>query len=72
MEDENVYLQGTRDSAVNEKEHAYVVFEVLKCSNDTREEDDPLCEEPDKITEWIETKLIQIKVIDYKIDFTTR
>ena len=53
------------------EEHAYVVYEVLKCTNETREEEDPECASEEEINAWIDTKLIQIKVIDTKIDFTT-
>ena len=74
MEDKDVYLQGTRDSATNEQEHAYVVYEVLVCTEDTRDPDlDPECEtDREKIEEWFSEKLIQVKVIDYKIDFKNR
>ena len=69
-EDENIYFQGTRDSAVNRMEHAYVIIEVHVCNNGTKKEDDPECATEDEIEEWIATKQIQLKVIDNKIDFT--
>ena len=49
MEDERVYLQGTRDSATNLKEHAYVVYEINTCTNQTKEIGDPECKSEDEI-----------------------
>jgi len=40
------------------KDHAYVIYEVLTCSNETKEEGDPECASEDEIEEWLATKLI--------------
>jgi len=34
--DEEIYLQGTRDSATRENDHAYIIYEIHKCNEDTR------------------------------------
>ena len=33
---EGVYMQGNRDSVYNLKDSAYVIYEVSKCSNETK------------------------------------
>ena len=33
---EDIYLQGTRDSEVKKEDHAYITFEVFRCSEDTK------------------------------------
>jgi hypothetical protein len=45
---EDVYLQGTRDSEIMKQDHAYIVFEVWRCNDDTKEAGYPICK-PDKM-----------------------
>ena len=40
---EDIYMQGTRDSEVLEQDHAYIVYEVWRCNEETREVGDPVC-----------------------------
>jgi hypothetical protein len=40
---EDVYLEGTRDSEILKQDHAYIVFEVWRCSGKTKEAGDPVC-----------------------------
>ena len=56
VENEEVYFQGTRDSATNKLEHAYVVIEILVCHDEIRSESDPECASDEEIEKWIETK----------------
>ena len=53
MENNWVHLQGTRDSATNLEDHAYVVYEVSICTEEGRDEDDPECADEDEINEWL-------------------
>jgi hypothetical protein len=39
----SVYLQGTRDSEILKQEHAYIIFEVWRCNEKTKEAGDPVC-----------------------------
>lgn len=39
----DVYLQGTRDSEVLKQDHAYITVEVWRCSDKTKEANDPPC-----------------------------
>ena len=72
LEDPDVYLQGTRNNQFLLKDHAYVIFEILKCHEDTREEGDPECAEMEDINSWLRTKAVQFRMIDNKIDFNNR
>ena len=38
VDDKEFYVQGTRDSRVLGKNHAFVMYEFLKCTEETREE----------------------------------
>jgi len=71
MENNWVHLQGTRDSATNLEDHAYVVIEISICTEENWdiEAGDPACASDDEINEWLNQKVIQMKVIDNKIDF---
>jgi hypothetical protein len=40
---EDVYLQGTRDSEILKQDHAYIVFEIWRCNDGTKEAEDPVC-----------------------------
>ena len=33
---EEIYLEGMRDSAYNNQEHAYIIYEVQKCHDEIR------------------------------------
>jgi hypothetical protein len=39
----DVYLQGTKDSEILKQDHAYIVFEILRCGVTTMEPRDPVC-----------------------------
>ena len=58
LEDENVKLQGIYDDKINNNEHHRLDIKIYRCSNATREPDDPLCESPDEIDKFLFTKLI--------------
>ena len=45
-----------RDNWYHQTTEAYIVVEVSKCSEETREEGDPPCAEADKIEDWLLTK----------------
>ena len=36
---EDIYLQGTRDSEVQKQDHAYITYEIFRCSEDTKIEE---------------------------------
>jgi len=40
---------------VLEKEHAYVIYEIHKCSEKTRKNTDPECETMENINNWLST-----------------
>jgi hypothetical protein len=40
---EDIYLQGTRDSEFLRQDHAYIVYEVFRCSDATKIAGDPQC-----------------------------
>ena len=67
--DPNIYMHGTRDSAVDTEDHAFIIYEVSKCTEDTRQDDDPECAPMNEINEWLSTKILHLKIIDGKIDF---
>jgi len=52
--DDEIYLHGTRDSATRLQDHAYIIYEVHKCNEDTRHDDDPECAPMDEINEWLD------------------
>lgn len=62
-------MQGTRDSQVRRENHAYIIFEAWRCSEDTKEPGDPDCASDEDIVKWIDTKMLAMKVINKKIDF---
>ena len=41
-------MQGTRDSQILKEDHAYILFEVKRCSNKNKKEGDALCK-PKKV-----------------------
>ena len=68
--DDSVYLQGTRDSKVALKEHSYLIYEFLKCTESQRKDGDPPCESMKNINKWLSTKAAHMRVLNMKIDFT--
>ena len=42
-QDENIFLQGTKENALYQKEHAYIIYDVKRCSEKTRVIGDPEC-----------------------------
>ena len=71
-ESDTVYLQGTRDSRLAKKDHAFIIYEFAKCSDPDHKMSDPLykCAQPDEITAWLETKSVHMLVLNNKIDFS--
>ena len=66
-----MYVEGTRDSFYDKKEHAYIIFELRRCDNDTREEGDPVCATPEDTDEWLSTKYAFLRILNTKIDFSS-
>lgn len=69
---EGVYMQGNRDSVYNLKDSAYIIYEIHKCSNETKLPGYPDCKSDDEIEAWLENKYVMFKFINQKIDFTDR
>ena len=83
VHNDEVYLWGTRDSAVIKFDHAYLVYEVWRCTDDNRNIDlldpsckgnhcetvDPPCATEQEIDDWIYSKKVFFKFINTKIDF---
>lgn len=74
VDNEDVYLQGTRDSATLKQEHAYIVYEIWRCTDDPsrKMEGYPDCAPQEEIEAWMSSKLATMKVINTKIDFLDR
>jgi len=64
-------MQGTRDSQYDKKDHAYIIYEIKRCEEDTKEAGDPDCADPDDIDAWLANKFATFKVINTKIDFNS-
>ena len=76
IDDENVFLQGTRDFQVLKKNHSIMIFEVSKCTSQTWVDlygpDDPVaCESNYEINKWLSEnrKRMYIHVLNDKLDF---
>jgi hypothetical protein len=67
-------LQGTRDSQYLLQDHAYIIFEIWRCTNDPSRklQGYPDCAPADQIQKWMQTKYATFKVINQKIDFMDR
>lgn len=69
------YLQGTRDSKVHKKEHSYLVYEFVKCTNEDKVDGDPDCAELETqngvvgINDWLENKKMRMRVLNENVDF---
>ena len=61
-------LKGTRSSLMQKR----IEFQVLRCSmsSELRNNDDPECEEPDTIDEYISDLEVETWVLNRQIDFT--
>ena len=46
---QDLYFEGTRDSPLKEQDSAYVIYEFLKCSNETKKAGYPECASPTDI-----------------------
>ena len=48
-EPEKVFLRGIRDSAIYKKDHEFLIYEVLKCTDESRRKEnmDPKCVDKD-------------------------
>mmetsp|Transcript_41931 Transcript_41931/g.64189 ORF Transcript_41931/g.64189 Transcript_41931/m.64189 type:complete len:115 (-) Transcript_41931:730-1074(-) len=64
-------MQGTRDSQYASEDHKYFIFEVMRCSEETKVPGDPDCATPDAIDAWLDQKFLTFKVINKKIDFNS-
>ena len=62
-------MQGNRDSAVYHKDHSYIIWNVVRCSEETRQEGDPECATTPEIDKWVGTKRIFMRVLNEKVDF---
>ena len=54
--DDPIFLQGTRDSKVAKKSHAYIFYDVVRCTNATRTDEDPECADEAAIDKWTKYK----------------
>ena len=76
IDDEDLFLQGTRDFQVLKKNHSLMIFEVNKCTKQTWVDiygpDDPVaCETIQNINQWLteNKKRMYIHVLNDKLDF---
>lgn len=65
-------MQGTRDSAVIKEKHAYITYDVLRCTHETKAPDDPECADEAAIDEWLKHKKIFVRFLNDKINFMSR
>jgi hypothetical protein len=56
----------------NLKDSAYIVYEIYKCSEETRLPGYPACASEPEIKDWISDKFIAFKILNQKIDFSDR
>lgn len=65
-----VYMQGTRDSAVLLQEHAYIIYEIKKCeASDVDDPDwfkpaDTVCVDDSEKATWLDSKRAMFKIIN--------
>ena len=64
-----IYLQGSRESAIEYQDSAYFTVEIDTCSEKTRDPWDPPCASDQEIFDYLERKYFVFKVINRKIDF---
>ena len=58
MQNPDVYLEGTRDAQFLKQEHAYIIYEILKCHEDIREDGDPECASIEETNNWLKSKAL--------------
>lgn len=68
-QDHSIYMEGTRDSAVMREKHAYITYDVVRCTHGTREPKDPVCAKEEEIDAWLLHKKIFLRLINDKINF---
>ena len=68
-QDEKIYLQGTRENALYQKDHAYIIYDVKRCSEATRVEGDPECAQSGEIDSWTHSKELSFRVLNKNVDF---
>lgn len=68
-EDENLFISGTFDSPIKKLDHAYLNYEIFKCSEETKIAGDPECESEANVREWLLHKKIQFNVLNDQIEF---
>ena len=76
IDEETVFLQGTRDFQVLKKDHSIMIFEASKCTEKSLKElygkdDTTECEKPEVINQWLidYKKRMYIHVLNDKLDF---
>ena len=68
VENDELYLQGTRDSKPERREHSYMLFEFVKCHKDLLEEGDEPCAEMSDINDWLATKAAHLRILNQRVD----
>ena len=68
--DKNIFVQGTRDSKIQQENHSYLMYEFRKCQDENRLKDDLPCKPIEEIHEWLATKAVHLRILNDKIDFT--
>ena len=48
---------------------AYMIYDVYRCSNETKVEGDPECAEDHAIRKWLQHKKLFMRVLNTKINF---
>lgn len=74
--DNEIYVQGTRDSAVFQKNQSFIAFEVYRCNNETTHYNKTLnmtvnntCKTEDEIDEFISNKNVLPIIINKQANF---
>ena len=54
IDNDEIYLQGTRDSTTLKQNHAYIIYEIWKCTDDPSRKlaDYPDCASREEIQAW--------------------
>ena len=68
VDNDELYLQGTRDSKPERREHSYLMFEFVKCHQDLLEEGDEPCAQMSAINEWLKYKAAHLRILNQRVD----
>ena len=68
--DKNIFVQGTRDSKIQQENHSYLMYEFRKCQDENRLPDDLKCKSKVEIDKWLATKAVHLRILNDKIDFS--